>query len=165
VLCFFGLALLRVAELLVAYYPFRRAFDEASFLNINTGWGFPGVTSIGIPSAYSAIASILVRLFLPLKTGRCGCFANLPVHGFSPLCGHRALIRTLPADIDHLLPASAQRQGGRSGDAHHQDWEQSAGQQSRQGIMLMKNLHWPCWRAHVGFVCCHDSSPATAADQ
>jgi hypothetical protein len=24
-------------------------------------------------------------------------------------------------------------------------------------------LHWPCWRAHVGFVCCHGSSPGSAA--
>lgn len=45
----------------MVYYPFRYDFGEASFLNINTGWGFPGVTSLGMPSAYTAVASILVR--------------------------------------------------------------------------------------------------------
>lgn len=54
------MVVLRLTELYVAFLQMKKLVGESTFLNINTGFGYPGFDSIGAPSIYTAIASILV---------------------------------------------------------------------------------------------------------
>ena len=60
-----GLLYVRMAETILALTLFRKEFAEASFLDVNTGFGFSGTTSLGVPIVYSTGTSILVRGSLP----------------------------------------------------------------------------------------------------
>lgn len=59
-LCMVALFCIRFAEIIVVLRSMKRMFGEATFLNVSTGWGFQGMSSLGTPTAYSALASMLV---------------------------------------------------------------------------------------------------------
>ena len=59
-MCVFGLIAVYIAEIIVLYALMLPEFKEATFLDVNTGFGYSGAGSLGFCSVYSTVGSILV---------------------------------------------------------------------------------------------------------